>query len=280
MSSDKDTKNVITALFNNMVSAFSLQTSLLVPGNGARLRKRLLQKANAAISTTRNRSTKQEPAFRNCLARASCRCSVVCIFTSPTANPVTCVPASQQTCRSHLKASAHAHTHTHTCDTTTAEEPTGKKWHEWAASLRETGSKEKNKRGLGLANDSNVQRAGVVPPCAFSWLARLAAAAQAHATTIILDSLHYSSCCLTSSPLLLPQPPTLATMSSSVSTATVSLPQRTVAGAKAAVPQQKAQEPQQASKGKQDEFFWTYTEEPHATRRQAIIKAHPEVHIT
>ena len=69
-------------------------------------------------------------------------------------------------------------------------------------------------------------------------------------------------------------------MASSVSTATLSLPQQTAAGAKAAVPQQKAQE-QQASKGnKQDEFFWTYTEEPHATRRQAIIKAHPEVHIT
>ena len=26
-----------------------------------------------------------------------------------------------------------------------------------------------------------------------------------------------------------------------------------------------------------DRFFWTYTEEPHKTRRQAIIKAHPEV---
>ncbi|KAF2840663.1 sphingolipid delta4-desaturase [Patellaria atrata CBS 101060] len=26
-----------------------------------------------------------------------------------------------------------------------------------------------------------------------------------------------------------------------------------------------------------DNFFWTYTEEPHRTRRQAIIKAHPEV---
>lgn len=24
-------------------------------------------------------------------------------------------------------------------------------------------------------------------------------------------------------------------------------------------------------------FFWTYTEEPHRTRRQAIIKAYPEV---
>jgi sphingolipid delta-4 desaturase len=26
-----------------------------------------------------------------------------------------------------------------------------------------------------------------------------------------------------------------------------------------------------------DKFFWTYTEEPHRTRRMAIIKAHPEV---
>jgi sphingolipid delta-4 desaturase len=57
-------------------------------------------------------------------------------------------------------------------------------------------------------------------------------------------------------------------MSSSVSTSTVTQPQRTAAGSKA------------APTDKQDDFFWTYTEEPHATRRQAIIKAHPEVHIT
>ncbi|KAI9729917.1 MAG: hypothetical protein M1818_008357 [Claussenomyces sp. TS43310] len=31
------------------------------------------------------------------------------------------------------------------------------------------------------------------------------------------------------------------------------------------------------SGGKKDQFFWTYTDEPHRTRRQAIIKAHPEV---
>ena len=30
---------------------------------------------------------------------------------------------------------------------------------------------------------------------------------------------------------------------------------------------------------KEHDFFWTYTEEPHRTRRMAIIKAHPEVHI-
>ncbi|EGP82913.1 unnamed protein product [Zymoseptoria tritici ST99CH_3D7] len=29
--------------------------------------------------------------------------------------------------------------------------------------------------------------------------------------------------------------------------------------------------------GGKEDFFWTYTEEPHRTRRQAIIKAHPEV---
>jgi sphingolipid delta-4 desaturase len=28
---------------------------------------------------------------------------------------------------------------------------------------------------------------------------------------------------------------------------------------------------------KEHDFFWTYTEEPHRTRRMAIIKAHPEV---
>ena len=31
--------------------------------------------------------------------------------------------------------------------------------------------------------------------------------------------------------------------------------------------------------GAEQEFFWTYTEEPHRTRRQAIIKAHPEVRL-
>ncbi|KAI9798327.1 MAG: hypothetical protein M1833_004899 [Piccolia ochrophora] len=40
--------------------------------------------------------------------------------------------------------------------------------------------------------------------------------------------------------------------------------------------------PQPASKNEapsseHDHFFWSYTEEPHRTRRQAIIKAHPEV---
>jgi hypothetical protein len=30
-------------------------------------------------------------------------------------------------------------------------------------------------------------------------------------------------------------------------------------------------------KSDNNDFFWTYTEEPHRSRRQAIIKAHPEV---
>ena len=34
---------------------------------------------------------------------------------------------------------------------------------------------------------------------------------------------------------------------------------------------------QEAPSSNADHFLWTYTEEPHRTRRQAIIKAHPEV---
>jgi hypothetical protein len=64
-------------------------------------------------------------------------------------------------------------------------------------------------------------------------------------------------------------------MSPSASISTVTQPQRTAAGYKAA-PQAK----EQTAPTDKDDFFWTYTEEPHATRRQAIIKAHPEVHIT
>lgn len=37
------------------------------------------------------------------------------------------------------------------------------------------------------------------------------------------------------------------------------------------------QAPLDAPKNDHDLFFWTYTEEPHRSRRQAIIKAHPEV---
>nr|GFD58237.1 sphingolipid delta(4)-desaturase DES1-like [Tanacetum cinerariifolium] len=62
-------------------------------------------------------------------------------------------------------------------------------------------------------------------------------------------------------------------MSSSVTTATMSMPETT------ARPRQSAGKEQgyTAAKEAQEDFFWTYTEEPHRTRRQAIIKAHPEV---
>ena len=91
--------------------------------------------------------------------------STLSIHFTHRANPVTSLPPLPPTAGSPPQACTKKKPRPHTvrpntCDTTTAEEPTGKKWHEWAASLRETGSKEKNKRGLGLANDSNVQRAG------------------------------------------------------------------------------------------------------------------------
>jgi sphingolipid delta-4 desaturase len=35
--------------------------------------------------------------------------------------------------------------------------------------------------------------------------------------------------------------------------------------------------PLDTADGGESQFFWTYTEEPHRSRRQAIIKAHPEV---
>jgi sphingolipid delta-4 desaturase len=35
--------------------------------------------------------------------------------------------------------------------------------------------------------------------------------------------------------------------------------------------------PTDVKDGGYSQFFWTYTEEPHRSRRQAIIKAHPEV---
>jgi sphingolipid delta-4 desaturase len=36
-------------------------------------------------------------------------------------------------------------------------------------------------------------------------------------------------------------------------------------------------EEKEVIEAKHRDFFWTYTEEPHRTRRLAIIKAHPEV---
>lgn len=62
-------------------------------------------------------------------------------------------------------------------------------------------------------------------------------------------------------------------MRSSVATATAPPKQPAKRGLTV---QAQAEKPQQDH----DDFFWTYTEEPHRSRRQAIIKAHPEVHKT
>ncbi|KAJ5031488.1 dihydroceramide delta-desaturase [Bipolaris maydis] len=66
---------------------------------------------------------------------------------------------------------------------------------------------------------------------------------------------------------------TAATMRSSVSTATV--PSKNPAPRGFTVKAEEQQEPK--FENEHDHFFWTYTEEPHRTRRMAIIKAHPEV---
>jgi sphingolipid delta-4 desaturase len=62
-------------------------------------------------------------------------------------------------------------------------------------------------------------------------------------------------------------------MRSSVTTATV--PPRKPVSRGFTVKGEKQQEPK--IENEHDHFFWTYTEEPHRTRRMAIIKAHPEV---
>lgn len=51
---------------------------------------------------------------------------------------------------------------------------------------------------------------------------------------------------------------------------------------KLSVQQDKETEPVSVSQqpNDHDSFFWTYTEEPHRSRRMAIIKAHPEVHLS
>ncbi|RMX93401.1 hypothetical protein D0868_12878 [Hortaea werneckii] len=62
-------------------------------------------------------------------------------------------------------------------------------------------------------------------------------------------------------------------MSSSAATTTATLAQRgsTTKSVQAETPEARQETDEY------DRFFWTYTEEPHKTRRQAIIKAHPEV---
>ena len=65
-------------------------------------------------------------------------------------------------------------------------------------------------------------------------------------------------------------------MKSSVTTATV--PSKKPDKRALTVKAHENESAQQAQAQKDhDRFFWTYTEEPHRTRRMAIIKAHPEV---
>ncbi|KNG47960.1 sphingolipid delta4-desaturase [Stemphylium lycopersici] len=64
-----------------------------------------------------------------------------------------------------------------------------------------------------------------------------------------------------------------AIMRSSISTATV--PSKEPVPRGFTVKAGKQEEPK--VENEHDHFFWTYTEEPHRTRRMAIIKAHPEV---
>jgi len=66
--------------------------------------------------------------------------------------------------------------------------------------------------------------------------------------------------------------PLVLTMRSSIATATV--PPRKPVNKSFTV---KAESQEVHFDDEHDKFFWTYTEEPHRTRRMAIIKAHPEV---
>jgi hypothetical protein len=67
-----------------------------------------------------------------------------------------------------------------------------------------------------------------------------------------------------------------ANMRSSVTTAMIP-PQKSASRGFTVKAAEKQHEPQHNKDNEHDHFFWTYTEEPHKTRRMAIIKAHPEV---
>ena len=69
-----------------------------------------------------------------------------------------------------------------------------------------------------------------------------------------------------------------AKMRSSVATAT-SPPEEPVQRLVAVKSEKEGQKGGSAKLSEHDHFFWTYTEEPHRTRRNAIIKVHPEVRL-
>jgi sphingolipid 4-desaturase/C4-monooxygenase len=64
---------------------------------------------------------------------------------------------------------------------------------------------------------------------------------------------------------------TIATMASRTSTTTATKSK------KATEKSSTAPLPEDVGDGGNSQFFWTYTEEPHRSRRQLIIKAHPEI---
>ena len=66
-------------------------------------------------------------------------------------------------------------------------------------------------------------------------------------------------------------------MPASTSTVTTSSSTKGSESARLRVEPEATSTPPEPLEVKEHDFFWTYTEEPHRSRRQAIIKAHPEV---
>lgn len=66
-------------------------------------------------------------------------------------------------------------------------------------------------------------------------------------------------------------------MSAPVATSTLNPTSSSTRHADTATKEQRKEASAPPPTSPQDDFFWTYTEEPHKTRRQAIIKAHPEI---
>jgi sphingolipid delta-4 desaturase len=67
-------------------------------------------------------------------------------------------------------------------------------------------------------------------------------------------------------------------MPASTSTVTTSSSTKSNGSARLRIePENSSTAPPEPIEVKEHDFFWTYTEEPHRSRRQAIIKAHPEV---
>jgi hypothetical protein len=236
LGSDKDTKNAITALFNDTTSfSFSPQAVMF-------LRIAFQTTCVSKLFSSRQVIDSSPPpgiVFIWTVMLESESIPIVCknsrqTFTPPPADPVMCLPAAKKV-----------------SPVLTATFQNGPK--QARVQGETTGS-----RSVG----SNVERASALAIILEQQLApRLA--------VFDHDFTHT------------PHPQTLATMSSSVSTATISMPQQTAAGLKTALTQAKEQASSTAAAAdNSDDFFWTYTEEPHATRRQAIIKAHPEVHFT